>query len=237
VRQAIRLLRIVGWVLALGGSAAALKTWLDLRDEQRLHAYQTIPLDLATLSEWQEIRVTPSRPGRWRISLTTVNAFSRPNSVESTPYNGALEVQVLDPRRTVHWTKVLDGPSSGHSKPANMAWTELAAIHLGAGGDWTLRARVLRRDAAFDRTFSEVRAYPPQVHDMGWYPFEQTVKIVLWGLLCVMGVAMVTTARVLRRRRADIREPAGRARVEPHVRSVRPAPNTFSSSYGVVTSS
>jgi hypothetical protein len=211
VRQAIRLLQIVGWVLALVGSAAAVKTWLDLRHEQRLHALQKIPLDLTAVSDWKEIRITPRRPGRWRMSLTTVNAFSRPDSVDSTPYNGALEVEVIDPRKRVHWSKVLDGPSSSHPKPANMAWTELAAVNLGEGGDWTLRARVIRGDSTFDRTVSEIRVYPPQVYDMSWYPFGEAVKIFLWAVLCVVGLAMVAIARVLRRRRGGIRAPAGSA--------------------------
>ena len=211
MRQAIRLLQIVGWVVALVGSAAAVKTWLDLRHEQRLHAFQKIPLDLTAVSDWKEIGVTPHRPGRWRISLTTVNAFSRPDSVDSTPYNGALEVQVIDPHKRVHWSKVLDGPSSSHTRPANMAWTELGAIHLSDGANWTLRAQVLRADATFNRTVSEIRVDPPQVHDMSWYPFGETVKIFLWGLLCVLGLAMVATARVLRRRRGRIRVPGGSA--------------------------
>jgi hypothetical protein len=213
VKKTIRVLQVVGWVLAIVGTAAALKTWLDLRHEQQLHAHQAIPLALNVTSGWKDVRFTPGRAGNWKILLTTVNNFSRPDTVEGAPYGGAMEVELVDPRQAVRWRRVVDGPSSGHTKPSNMTWTELASLDLEEGREWTLRARVLRADQAFDRTGSEIRAYPPQVHDMGWYAFGETVKTVLWGAAGMAGFAMVATARVLRRRVQR-----------------RPAPNTFSSS-------
>jgi hypothetical protein len=200
VIQTIRLLQLAGWVAAVVGAALVLKTWTDLRTEQRVHAFQRLPLTLNAPTGWKQVRLTAERAGEWKISLATVNAFSRPDTVEGSPFTGTLEVELLDAQNAVHWRRVMDGPSAGHNKPSNMTWTELAAIDLGQGREWTLRARVVRPDPAFDRTVSEIRAYPPQVHDMGWYSFGEAVKMFLWGLLGAAGLSMVAIARVRRRR-------------------------------------
>ncbi|HJR60676.1 MAG TPA: hypothetical protein VJ813_14795 [Vicinamibacterales bacterium] len=197
-----KLMRIIGWGLVLACGSLALTTWLHLREERRLHAYRAIELDLTEESGWKDVRLHPGRSGQWRISLTTVNAFSSAEGEPPLPYRGAIEILLIDARDAVRLRKTLDGPSSGHVRPANMQWTDLVHVDLNEGEELTLRARVARADRAFNRTVSAIRAYPPQVHDMGWYSFGETVKIVLFTVGSFIGLTMVAVAGMARRRAA-----------------------------------
>jgi hypothetical protein len=203
MKRFAKLLQIFGWGLVFACGTLALTTWLHLRHEGRLHAYKTIELDLTKTSEWIGVRLDPGRSGQWRISLTTVNAFSRPEGEPQGPYAGAIEIVLIDAQEVIRFRKSLDGPSGGHVRPDNMHWTELARIDLNEGDKWTLRARVVRADSSFNRTVSAIRAYPPQVHDMGWYSFGQTVKIVLFSVGFFVGLAMATVPGIARRRAAQ----------------------------------
>jgi hypothetical protein len=185
-------LLIIGILLMICSLAWGLVVYFNLSSEQRKQAPQgVIELDLTQLSDWKTATFNQYRQGEHTLYLTTVNSFSRPYApngtsyIEIVSYVGSIEVILQDPSGEIYFQKHLRAGCTHHIRPENMQWTALGKISLSTvrRGDWKIRARVLEADPRFVGTHSEIRLYPPQIYDIGWYAFGEWLEILGMGVL------------------------------------------------------
>lgn len=142
-----------GWLAALFLGLCALLIFLQGLQRDQHFGGPEIVLDLSRPSEWQRQSFRVWGDSQYTLYLTTVN-HEPPFNV---PFEGMIEVQVLDPQGRPLIENVMDGRLH-HLRPDNMHWSNLAEMRLNTSPlrRWQLMARVIEGDPRFAGTHSTV---------------------------------------------------------------------------------
>jgi hypothetical protein len=199
---------ILGILMTIGGVAGTGLTYRDMKTQNILHARTgIIQLNLGKQSEWDKETFAFYQPGDHVLYLTTVDAFSKPHGTElkrDVSYNGTIEVIINTPSGGEYLHQHITSDSTHLIKPNNLERMVLDTLHISEpfSGIWSISSRVVKPDTNFSKTLSEIFVMPPQKYDIGWYLYNQTFKLVGWGLLMLVGFGIIVLGGYLRRHSA-----------------------------------
>jgi hypothetical protein len=150
MRIALKLIWLLLMLISVGATALYVQ---GLRRDLRV-GEPAIDLDLTKRSELLSTTFRVRRSAAHTVYLTSVN-HTPPYGI---PFEGILHVRVLNPVGGPVFDQRYQPGSSGHKRPDNMEWTQLARLQLPATGrrTWRLEARVVQPDARFAGVASRV---------------------------------------------------------------------------------
>ena len=194
--------------MTVGGMIGAGTTFMNMRLQRHLHdRVDGLKFKLSEQSDWRTETFSVYDTGYYTLYLSTVNAFSKPSDSDTmkqfqTLYHGIFVARIADQSDNTVWSRRIDEYSISLALPPNMAWTFLDSVSISnpLGGSWKLQTRVVQADENFSKTFSELILMPPQLLDIGWYIYGQSIKLLGMGMLILVGFCMMVLGGYLQKR-------------------------------------